>query len=261
MTSALAVTQMCFQDYILGHRDATSVLPMVSANPGISSTTRLEIYHHAYRVRLRDALAESFSKTHAYLGDDLFYAACLSYIDEHPSTFRNLRWFGDRFPEFLKHYFASHQQVAELAQFEWALGLAFDAIDHPVLRLEDIGRVSDWETVGFEVTSSLQRISLEWNSVEVWLALDSEQAPPAPVSTETPVHWIVWRKELQPHFRSLSVAESQALEALSQGESFANVCERAAQVNPDAAEQIAGWLQTWVNESMLSAIVETQVNT
>ncbi|MCH8619722.1 DNA-binding domain-containing protein [Undibacterium sp. TS12] len=248
--------QTDFQHFILGQRTAASMHGHLADTPGLGRDARLDIYYQAYRLRLRDALSEAYTKTHQYLGDDLFYQACATYIDTHPSSFRNLRWFGDQFAEQLRRQFAEHPQVAELAQFEWALGTAFDAPDHSLLGLADLANISDWETVGLRTSSSLQFISMHSNSVAVWLALNEDTAPPAPEFTEQAVTWIVWRKQLQAHFRSISAAEATALQQLAQGQPFSAVCEQAVENNPHIADEIGGWLQTWVVDEMLAEAVE-----
>ncbi len=254
--NATQTLQADFQQFILGQRDAASMHRHLAVTPGLGHDARLDIYYQAYRLRLRDALSEAYGKTHVYLGDELFYQACAAYIDAHPSPYRNLRWFGDAYAAQLRTQFAEHPQVAELAQFEWALGLSFDAPDHHILSLADLATVSDWETVGLRTSSSLQFIPMHSNAVAVWLALNEDQAPPAPEYTEQPVTWIVWRKQLQAHFRSLGAAEAQALAQLSAGMRFAEVCEQVAESNPEVANEIGGWLQTWVVDEMLAGVVE-----
>ncbi|MFZ6875911.1 putative DNA-binding domain-containing protein [Undibacterium sp. Di27W] len=245
-----------FQEFILGQRDAASMHSHLAETPGLDRDARLDIYYQAYRLRLRDALSQAYSKTHAYLGDELFYEACASYITAQPSPFRNLRWFGDKFALHLRAHMTEHPQVAELAQFEWALGTAFDAEDHAILGLPDLATISDWETVGLRTSSSLQFLSMQWNAVAIWLALNDDATPPAPTCTPEPATWIIWRKQLQAHFRSLVTEEAEALRQLSRGQRFAEVCEEAAEKNPDIANEIGGWLQTWVVDEMLAGVEE-----
>jgi len=248
--------QSDFQQFILGQQDARSMHRHLAVTPGLGPDARLDIYYQAYRLRLRDALSEAYSKTHAYLGDEMFYEACAAYIAAHPSPYRNLRWFGDKFALHLRGHFTEHSQVAELAQFEWALGTAFDAEDQPILALSDLATISDWESVTLHTSSSLQFISMQWNSVAIWLALNEDTTPPAPICTQEPATWIVWRKQLQAHFRSLGTEEAEVLRQLSRGQRFAAVCEEVTEKNPGIANDIGAWLQTWVNDEMLKEAQE-----
>lgn len=257
MSRSLRDIQNDFQAYVLdGAGDRHGIASDIAAQRGLPAADRLAIYHNAYRLRLHEALSDAFGKTHAYIGDDAFGELCAAYLHAYPSYFRNLRWYGDSFAAFLAHALPEHPVVAELAAFEWALGLSFDAADAPVLHVDDLrSGDTDWERIGFRLQPSLQFLPMRWNAVAIWLALDQEQAPPDASAAST-VQWLVWRKELQPHFRSLTDYEAQALLGLQQGSSFAGVCTAAAASagDDDITTQIAGWLQSWLNDAVLAGI-------
>ncbi|MEN9867935.1 MAG: hypothetical protein RL748_3525 [Pseudomonadota bacterium] len=267
---ALAPLQQVFQDFVLGNQDEAAMLPHIAEGHGLSGPERLSIYSNAYRVRLRDALSEAFDKTHRYLGDELFYQASAAYIAQNPSPFANLRWYGTSFPAFLAQYLPEHPAVAELAAFEWQLSLAFDAPDQACLALSALGQVAaeEWESIGFSLHASARFLPLHSNCVEIWLALgndtgsaenaagngdgDGDQQAPPPVIWQTaPQTWLIWRKDLQAHFRSLSASEYQALSSLHAGHGFAEVCGEVAERDPEAEAQIGHWLQRWISDQVL----------
>ena len=255
---SLARIQGQFQQYVLaGDRDQPAIADLIDQSHGLAARDRLAIYYDAYRIRLKEALAEAFDKTYSYVGDELFADLCSGYIDTHPSHFRNLRWFGDRFSVFVAESLPEHPVVAELAALEWALGLAFDAADAPVLEMAALQQLdaSAWEDIGFVLHPSVQLLPLHWNAPALWLALGKEEAPPEAVEADEPLTWLVWRKELQPHFRSLDRFEAGALRGLAAGRSFAEVCGEAAELagSEDITGRIAGWLSAWICESMLTA--------
>lgn len=258
MSRFLQDIQVRFQDYVLnGTGDHQDILADISAHYGLQADDRLAIYHNAYRLRLQEALSEAFGKTRMYIGDETFAELCLAYVQTHPSHSPNLRWYGNRFPAFLAQALPDYPVVAELAAFEWALGISFDAADAPVIRAEDLQAADiDWETIGFDLQPSLQFLPMQYNTVPVWLALDQDQTPPDAVATTSAVEWLIWRKDLQSHFRSLSDDEAQALHRLAQGESFSSVCSAMTDSagDEDATAQIAGWLQTWLNEGILARV-------
>jgi hypothetical protein len=260
---SLARIQGAFQDYVLaGDREQPAIANLINQRHGLAARERLAIYYDAYRIRLKEALAEAFGKTYGYVGDELFDDLCQSYVDAHPSTFRNLRWFGDQFATHVAATLPDYPVVAELAMFEWALGLAFDAADAPVLAMAELQQLdaSAWESIGFALQPSLQLLPLHWNAPALWLALGKEEAPPDAAENPVPLTWLVWRKALQPHFRSLDRFEAGALAGLAAGHSFAEVCAEAAEsaelagvAEEDITGRIAGWLHTWISEEMLTA--------
>ncbi len=260
---ALAPLQQAFQQFVLGQQDEAAILPQIATRPGLSCTERLAIYSNAYRIRLRDALSEAFDKTHRYLGDELFYAAAAGYVEHNPSQWSNLRWYGASFPVFLQQYLPEHPVVAELAAFEWALSLAFDAEDQAILPLSALAQVQEdeWESIGFVCHASVRFLPLHSNCVAIWLALadatedagetEESPAPPEPSWQESAQPWLIWRKNLQAHFRSLSQPEYLALLGLQAGQGFAEVCAMVAENAPESAAQIGQWLQTWLSEEVL----------
>jgi hypothetical protein len=257
----LAELQTQFQDFLLSPAPDDDTIPMhpvqaaIASQFGLPADQRLAIYYHAYRIRLQEAMAESFDKTYTYLGDDLFAQMIQGYIADHPSTWRNLRWYGADFPAHLADALADHPVVAELAAFEWSLGLAFDAADAPNLAADDLRALEPqhWGQIGFDLHPSVQFLQVQSNAPAVWLALEQEQTPPDVQVESEPVSWLVWRKQLQPHFRSLSRFETIALQGLQAGLSFAVVCEAAVQDagEVDITTQMAGWLQAWLTDEIL----------
>lgn len=252
--SSLRTVQKDFQSYILGQCDAQSMQSHIAERPGLGVDERLRIYYNAYRIRLSEALSDTYEKTHIYLGDAMFESACLAYIDTHPSQTRNMRWFGAQFAPFLSTWLPDYPVIAELAEFEWTLNLAFDAPDQPPLSFADLGKIAEteWNTIRFQCVASHYFLHFHWNAAAIWIALNQASTPPAPENIETPQTWLIWRNHLQPNFRSMSNTEYQALSGMQNGASFSEVCATAAENNPEAVEQIAGWLQSWIGEALLA---------
>jgi hypothetical protein len=252
---ALATLQQQFQDYLLqASPDGGAIGAAIASQPQLPAADRLAIYYKAYRIRLREALDDAFAKTGLYLGDELFAEVCEGFVASHPSTVRNLRWYGRQFSAFLAQELEQHPQVAELAAFEWALGMAFDAEDAPVLCADDLRHLApeDWAGITFTVHPSVQMLDMNCNAVAIWQALDKDDAPPDPVHGAG--HWLVWRNELRPQFRSMNDVECRALRGLQLGSSFAEVCAAAAAAgaNSNPAAQLAACLRTWLDDAVLS---------
>jgi hypothetical protein len=251
--SALPQLQGVFQDYVLGPGEAApALLAAVRRQGALGPEARLAIYHNAYRARMRDALGEAFERTWTYIGDGLFGQMAGAYLDAHPSTFGNLRWFGGGFPAFLAHALSEHPFVAELAAFEWTLGLAFDAPDVLDARLDALRDLAPqaWADLRFALHPSVHLLPMRHNSVALWQALDGEGTPPVPATLSEPVTWLVWRHALQPHFRSLDAFEARALRALADGATFGEIC---AGCEADAVPRIAACLRDWLGTAMLRA--------
>jgi hypothetical protein len=254
MNARLLAVQTNFQLHMLGTADATSLV----AGSAERRALGLAIYANAYRQRLIEALADAFAKTREVLGAEAFEAAAVHYINEHPPETRSLRWFGAEFAAHLRSVFPAQAAVAELAQLDWALRQAFDGPDSPVLVAADLAAVPPdaWAHLHLTPVPTSTLLRFEHNTVALWQALDDETEPPAIVRGEVAIDWLVWRKELQPHFRSLHPVEAALLVAMLAGASFAQACEQAqSQTEEDCTNHIGGGLRQWLEDGVLSAVV------
>jgi hypothetical protein len=254
----LAATEALFQDHVL-----TGDLAIESQIEGDSAdfrNIRLGIYRDAYRLRLIEVLGTDYEVLRKYLGDALFNALARDYIDAHPSTFRNVRWFGGRLADFLGSTprYAAHPELAELARFEWALGLAFDSPDDEPVRFEQVVAVApaDWPELRFLPHASLHVIDLSTNAVAIWKEIDERESF-ALETTPEPVAWAIWRKKHSPFFRSLGSDEAWALRALLARAGFGEICAGLCEWvdEEDAAPRAAGMLRSWVEEGWITELL------
>ena len=256
--SALTGTQARFQAYVLAG-DGRIVTEIAGADDAFRRT-RLDIYYNAYRLRLAEALAADYEILKAYIGDEIFDAIVRDYIDAHPSVFRNVRWFGGQLADFLRDEprYAGQPILADLARFEWTLGLVFDAADTGTLRFEDVAAVSPetWAGLRFVPHPALHVVDLRTNAVAVWNELKNEDHGIAPEGLPEPLRWAIWRKQLSPYFRSLETDEAWALDAMRNHLRFGEICAGLCQWLPEeqAAPRAAALLRGWVDEGWIASL-------
>ena len=256
----LSKIQADFQAYLIDSTKGAAFKAQIIDDAKVGATKRLSIYYDAYRFRIIEALATAYPKLKMLLGDDLFDSTARSYIDAYPSTFRNMRWVGGSMQTHLKNTLPQHPIAAEMAQFEWALGLAFDAEDAPILTLQDLAAIppEDWSALKFTLHPSLHLLNLQWNVVQIWNALDKEETPPA--VTKTDEACLIWRRGLNldsglnAHFRSLDATELAAIQLIIDGASFGELCEHLQEnaTEAEATMQAAQYLSGWLNEGLIT---------
>lgn len=256
LSPALARLQADFQRHLLGH--ASTFIHEVQPGGSIDAAARLHIYHHAYRARLVDALRDVHGHTARHLGGEDFDALACEYVEAHAPEHTNLRWYGASFPDWLAQRHAPH--IGELALLDAALRKAFDGPDAPILALEALAAIAPdaWSRIGFALHPTCARLRLVHNTLALWQALDREEATPRCEPLPAPTQLLIWRRELQPHFRSLGPLECDALDGLLAGRSFAETCERLAQRFPDIdiAAEAGRLLRRWSDEGLLSEVRE-----
>ncbi|WP_377157886.1 DUF2063 domain-containing protein [Roseateles sp. UC29_93] len=245
--------QQSLQAYLIGQ--PSQIDNQLRRGPGIAAERRLSIYHHAYRARLHDTLADSHGHTLRYLGDDWFEREALAFVEVHGSQHFSLRWYGADFADWLRQRWPDDGEIAELAALDWSLRSAFDAADAPTLTMADLASLAseDWADLRLQLPPSYARLKQSFNTLALWQALDGDETPPAAQPLTAPLDLLIWRRGHSPHFRSLGPLEAQALDALASGRSFAETCADLAEAQPElnVAAELGTLLRRWVDEEFL----------
>ena len=256
---ALEAVQATLADMVLAPdapAQAPAVLDPAGPLPGLRGA---QIYHHAYRARLHDALADSFPCLHAYLGDARFAELARWHADALPPRVRNLGRYGAELPARLAMRYPQHPEVAELAALEWALRSVFDAADVAAWSTADLASegaeacLSQWPVLH----PTVKLLWLHTSAPALWQALQAvqsgmegpqeEAAPTLPevLRHAVPRPVLVWRKGPQPHFMSLDdPAEAAWLASLGEDGQSIVVTLDALEARGEAPAQatLARWL-------------------
>ncbi len=258
--SALAQLQATFAAGLRGDEFDRQLL---RARRG-SESDLFRIYRHAYVARLKEVLRDNYSLLSRAMGDEAFDALAARYVARRPSRTPSIRWYGEALAEVVRteRDLALHPALADLATMEWALRGAFDAADAPVVKVTDLAAIPGdrWGDLRFTLSPSFRMLELHWTVEPVWRALDGfepEQGSLEPVLPEpiAHTHWLlVWRRDLQPAFRSLEDDEVAALDAVRRGECFAQVCACLADRldAQDASLRAVELLQRWLADELVS---------
>lgn len=258
---ALPRDNLAALQHVMGNYILTGTLAPIAAqvkhHGELSPAQRLHIYHNAYRMRLLEVLQDHFAQTHAYLGDDLFESEALAYIEMHPPEVDNLRHYGQAWPIWLAQRHPKDLDMAELSRLEWALRHAFDAADTPVATWGSLANLGpdDWRCIGFQMAAGTQVLHFDHAVLPLWQALASKETP-APVAQYSH-DVLVWRRDGQPHFKSIGETEAIALRALLAGLSFEAACAQALHQHTavEAPQLAAQWLHTWVADALLAQAI------
>ncbi|MBO9661483.1 DNA-binding domain-containing protein [Dokdonella sp.] len=255
--SALAELQRELQAHVL--RDDPAALRAVVATTGADATQRLGIYAHAYRARLLEVLRGDFPGLLALAGEEDFERLALAYVAATPSPHFNVRWYGDRLAAFARERtpWSARAELAEMAELEWKLGLAFDAADEASVDFPTLAALAptDWPALRLRPHASLQRALFMRNVDTVRRAVDREEAVPALETFTPPQGWAAWRKDSIVRHRRLDEDEAAALDAVAQGATFADLCAHLCRWHAaeDVAARTATLLRRWVEDGWVAA--------
>jgi hypothetical protein len=257
--SRLADLQHSFQDYVLA--DSEPPLPeWVSADGRAAPRRQLSVYSNAYRMRLKEVLGQDYEAVWTALGDEGFDRLTDQYIDAHPSRRFTLRDFGRVLPAFLQTTpeYREYEWLHELAEFESLLIDAFDAADASLLREEDMAGLPPeaWSSASLIVHPSVRRLDSCWDAPRLWQVLTSDDPSEIIPARSEPVPWLIWRRELTTQFRSMSVDEQTAFDAMVDGASLDAVCVAlGTRISEEEVPlRFASLLKGWIAEEIVSGI-------
>lgn len=250
--SELAELQQCFQEAIL----IENPTPGLFAVEGAAFPGGVSVYLGAYRSRLTAALRDNFPVLHRALGDEAFATLASTYIDEHPSHFRSIRWFGDALVEVLAATpeLLPHAALVDIARMDWAMRAAFDAANATPMAMHDLAALQpeDWAGQRFTPVPSLQVLDLEWRVEPIWKALNDDAEAATEEPQLLPHAVLVWRPVLDCCWRSADACEAAVLRALMHTTTFAECCTLIAESGvSEPAKAAAGFLQRWISEGLL----------
>ena len=117
----------------------------IKPNARLDSLERLEIYHRMYWWRLIDCVVEDCPGLAALLGNDALDRLVRAYLAKYPSRSFTLRNLCSRLPRFIAEeprWTAPRSAPAlDVARFEWAQTVAYDAEERPLLGPAEIAGV------------------------------------------------------------------------------------------------------------------------
>lgn len=221
--------------------------------------SRLAIYRHGYRARLREALSGEFPAL-ARLAGRRFPSLLDRYIEACPSEHYNLRWYGAGLAAFLRYAlpWRDRPALAEAAALDWAISTCFDAADEPAVSAASLAGIDpqDWARLRLHPPRHLQWLAASSNVDAFRAAADRSLARPRLRRYAEPRPLIVWREATTVRYRALGPDEYALLTAAADGTAFAELCELAAtRWPPDLAiSRLSEFLHGWVGAGLIGAL-------
>jgi hypothetical protein len=235
----------------------TAAMPPVRSDAIADAHSRLSVYQHGYRVRLRDALKNEFAGLQCMAGRG-FNALLDTYVETHPSGHYNIRWYGTGLADFLDGAHPDRAQLAEIARLDWAISTAFDAADEPSLGITELANIPPeaWAELRLLPQANLHLLNCAYNVDAFRRAADRGAARPHLRRYVRPRRILVWRQATSVHYRRLDEDEWPVLAAAQRGEAFATLCAMLAERHGEAAAmgRMVALLQAWAGAGLLRGL-------
>jgi len=143
--------------------------------------------------------------------------------------------------------------ISELARLERTILDVFHAADTSTLSDEAMRAIpsQQWPAIKLETHPALAILRNEWRVTDVLGAVESGREWSQPAHQKTTV--LVWRRDAQVNYRDLEEMETTALALLSEGASFAAICEAIAALatGSDQVPLIGRLLARWLGDGII----------
>ncbi len=254
--STLQAMQQQMLQAVLG--DSAWLPPSLQGDALADAHSRLDVYRHGYRMRLREAIAPEFPGL-ALMAGRRMEGLLRDYVAAHPSTHYNIRWHGAGLPDFLARElpWREQPQLADMARLDWAISIVFDAADQPTwdaTALADLPAAS-WASLRLRLQDHVQIVAGASNVDAFRRAADRGDARPRLRRFPDTRDLLVWRRALEVRYRRLEADERLVLDGIAQDERFDQLCERlAGHLSEQAAmARMVALLARWLDEGLLAA--------
>jgi hypothetical protein len=233
---ALRELQQAFGAFMQSENDDAVCSHIVE--DGFSAAERLRIYRNTCRSVLVETLRMTYPAVDRLVGRDFFDMAAGQFIGAHPPRSGYLNQYGGAFADFLAALgpASALPYLADVARFEWALGVAANAVDAPVLEPGSLAALDPecHATLRFEPHPSVRFLALAYPADQIADAvLSGDDAAMAQVDLSSgPVRLLVHRGPGGVEAQRLERDAYDFVSRLCAGEALASVLETAPPESP-----------------------------
>ena len=213
---------------------------------GFNAAERLRIYRNTCRATLIETLRMTYPAVERLVGCEFFEHAAGKFVERHPARSGYLNEYGAAFAVFLAGFEPARelQYLPDVARFEWALSVAANAADAPVLEPGALLGVAPEEhaALRFEPHPSVSCLELAYPADEIADAvLAGDEAAMARVDLACgPVRIVVHRGPNGLETERLCARTYEVVSRLCAGEPLARVIEAAPEQAPMLLAQQLG---------------------
>ena len=241
---ALLELQRAFAGAMLREYDR-AVWPAIAAD-GFSAPERLRIYRNTCRSTLVATLRMTYPAVERLVGPQFFERTATDFAARHAARSGYLNDYGAEFAAFLAAFVPARglAYLPDVARYEWALSLAANAVDAPVLEPGALLALEPQEhgALRFEPHPSVSCLELAYPADQIADAvLSGDEAAMREVDLASgPVHLVVHRGPNGLETERLPARAFEFVSRLCAGEPLGSVIEAAPELAPMLLAQQLG---------------------
>lgn len=218
------------------HSDNTPLAAWVQTG-GVALAERLSIYRGNIYGNLTDALKDTFTATHALVGEPFFERMARQFIQQSPPRAACLIWYGEEFPAFIASYaqVASVSYLAEVAAFEWARQCVRFAYDDAALDAQWLEAQEEETLVQLPLTlrACAKLVVARFPVLDIWEYTQQPETHALPDIDSGGQKILLWRAGSQLHHKLLTAAQYAALHVFAESGMLATAIDAAMLQQPE----------------------------
>ena len=228
----------------------TQIDKLFAPHTQLSKVEALAIYNNAFHQRLLQVASEMYPVLYHTLGDEVFTQLWLGYIAEHLPRSGAMTNMGEN---LLSHVMA-HEQFGKLPalhdiiRVESLLIELFDRADEQAFSLEQLQALApeDWPQTVWQPKQDWALLESHFNLEQYWQDLHAHMDSGAiagsadfgvalldTTNPNTTQNYLLRRHQHRMQFQRISAALAVFLQAVQQGNSFAQICALLANTCPE----------------------------
>jgi hypothetical protein len=217
----------------------------------MSPVQRIGVYHHAYRARLVECLADDYPALQVLLGSAEFTNLCHAYVARFTPRAPSLNEYAQHMHAFCREQpLANAELLSDLARLEWASAVVVHQPQVAPLTASDIAaQQGAWEDARVRAVPALRLLTLQYPVLELYRSLRAGRSLPMPAAAAA--HVLVHRPQWNITCTALSQPEGNLLARLLSGVPLGQAL--ASDVEASEAE-VSAWFQRWVGSGLFSAL-------
>jgi hypothetical protein len=232
---------------------------VVTPSRALTAVERLSIYGNAYYARLLECMREEFPVLAHALGEELFDAFTVGYLQKYPSRSYTLNDLATNFPRYLAETRPDKDEgesppsgwpdfLIDLATLELTFSEVFDGPGVEGERLLETAQlqaipVERWPEARLVPVPCLRLLTLRYPVHEYYAAVRRKQDPPPPEPADTLLAVTRWDYVVR-HY-PLSRPEYEVLQALMAGRPLGEAVGLAAHTAGLDLDHLAAKLREW----------------
>lgn len=232
------------------NEDAQNIELVLTPHSRLSQAEALSIYNNAYHQRLVEVSSALFPVLFNTLGRELYTQLWIGYMGKFPPRNGPIHRIGESLLAYVREHdqFRALPAVADIVELESLLITLFDKIDETAYTLADLQSLPQeaWPTTRFRAKQDWALMHSRFDLEDYWRRMQEFMASGASAGTaefglqKISSGWtdglpnqLVYRKQHRMQFQSVNHELAVFLEAIQNGENFADICATIAIEFPD----------------------------